>query len=239
MNTFEKQILSLYDNVNLGHNTTCSACQKDNPNLYNRAVGMWFVGNKYQEQTVRLLFIGKNARGVPGIDEPENQNEKGYLNEFIYSRNELWEKSWAYWDYTELISNQIFGNGGLENVAFTNMVKCNGSATKDTTTPSMKNYCIKQLQILKNELSVLLPTHVVFYTGKSYDNWIPFAFDSLYEITNICISVGAKEMPWSEYSATIGNHSIHVLRIGHPERKKKTDYTTHICDWVKKTQIIM
>ena len=40
-------------------------------------------------------------------------------------------------------------------------------------------------------------------------------------------------MPWWEFSGYIDNDNIKILRVGHPERKKKNDYVNAITNWIK------
>ena len=232
-NKIEKKLLSLYDDLNLGLCDVCQKCKDDNPDLYSKAVGCWFVGNVYDEQKKKILFIGKNARGMPAKDYEENQNKKGVLDEFRYARDNLWNKSWPYWSYTRSICKELFGSLGMEAVAFTNMVKCNGSDTVDTTTESMKEYCIKELGVVRKEIELIVPTHIVCYTHTHYDNWLPFLFDKSSCLNSAHKAIGRKKMPYAEYECVLGNSNIKVLRVGHPERMLKEDFVSSIVDWLK------
>lgn len=165
LGSLEEKILSCYNEIDLGTCEVCTRCHSDNPTLYSKAVGMWFVGKFFEGQKNRVLFIGKNARGMPATEYKENQNNNGFLAEFRYSRENLIDKSWPYWSYTKEISKRLFGDMVMEAVAFTNMVKCNGSDTIDTTTESMKGYCIGDLAVVRREIEIIKPTHIVLYTG--------------------------------------------------------------------------
>ena len=41
-------------------------------------------------------------------------------------------------------------------------------------------------------------------------------------------------MPWLEANASINQRDLKVLRIGHPERKKKEAFVNCVVDWVNK-----
>lgn len=234
MNELESRLLSLYDEIGLGSCGICLECRKMNPGIYPRAVGCWFVGNEFFEQKKRVLFIGKTARGVPGANLEENQNDKGFLNEFRYSRKNLWDKPWPYWSYTSEICRRPFGGAGMEAAAFTNMVKCNGSDTVDRTTDDMKECCIRKLKAAKREIEVIAPTHIVLYTGRDYDGWLDGLFDSLTITRDGQTDIGRKKMVWAEFDALSAGRMIKVLRIGHPERMKKDDYVSAVVDWIKR-----
>ncbi len=231
-NDIENRLISLYDEMEMGTCQICQKCKTENPNLYSKAVGCWFVGDAYCDQAKRILFIGKNARGIPAHDYEENQNEKGFLEEFRYSRTCLWNKSWAYWRYTKEICTELFGALGLEAVAFTNMVKCNGSDTIDSTTDSMRDHCIFELKVIKKEIEVIKPTHIILFTGACYDYWLARLFDQLECTEATYIPVGKKQMPFADFDARSQGRKIRVLRIGHPERKQKKAYIAAIVDWI-------
>ena len=232
-NELEKRLISLYDEIGLGACEICKKCRDDNPNLYPKAVGCWFIGSEYDKQSKKILFIGKNARGSPADDYAENQNDRGFLEEFRYARDNLWDKRWAYWRYTKEICKVLFGPVGMEAVAFTNMVKCNGSDTVDTTTDSMKEHCIRELKVIKWEMEELKPTHVVCYTGESYDAWLIDLFDRLECTGKTRVIVGKKEMPFAEFDAVLQGRATKVLRIGHQERKKKAAYISAVAEWIR------
>ena len=234
LNKIEKQLISLYKKNNLGLCEICTKC-KANKSFY-KAVGCWFVGDFFDgDESRRILFVGKNARGNPGSEYPENQNKDGFLEEFNYSRECLWCKSWAYWSYTREICERLFPKKGMESVAFTNMVKCNDSPTKDTTDQFTKDCCIKELGIIRKEIEIINPTHIVFYTSYYYDEWISSLFDNSFYMGSSRITIGKKRMPYAEFECTIGNKQMHALRVGHPERMKREEFITRIVDWVNGT----
>ena len=60
------------------------------------------------------------------------------------------------------ISKIVFHSEEPENIAMTNLIKCNTGSDKDVTNDDMKSYCIQQNQFIKKELKILLPTHIIF-----------------------------------------------------------------------------
>jgi hypothetical protein len=232
-NNVEQALLALYDNIDFGVCEICKKCRAENPKLFPKAVGAWFVGDKFEKQEKRVLFIGKNARGNPANDNEENKNDKNFLNEFCYSRKSLWAKAWHNWSYTKEISRRLFDSAGMEAIAFTNMVKCNSSVTTDTTTDFMKNCCIRDLGVVKKEILTIQPTHIVFYTNSWYDCWLQYAFDSINCMKTESMTIGKKKMPYAEYACKLGDAEIKALRIGHPERMQKEAYISTVVDWIK------
>ncbi len=233
-NAIEKKLLEMYGEIGMGACDICRRCREENPGLYPRAVGCWFVGDEFERQEKRVLFIGKNARGAPAEDYEENRNGAPFLNEFRHARRDLWDRSWAYWSYTRAVCENLFGDTGFEAAAFTNMVKCNGSDTRDTTTDSMRECCIAELGVIKREIEIIRPTHVVCITGADYDYRLTNLFDGLACTNAVSVAVGSKTMPWAEFDAVSGRREIKVLRVGHPERKKKEPYVAAVTQWLKK-----
>lgn len=103
---------------------------------------------------------------------------------------------------------------------------------KDTTSSSTKDHCIGELNVIGREIEVIDPTHIVFYTSWGYDDHIQHVFDSFEIVNNTEIAIGRKKMPWLEATGVCGGRNINILRAGHPERMKKTDYVSAICEWV-------
>ena len=125
----------------------------------------------------------------------------------------------------------MFGNDSIENIAFTNMVKCNVSSTTDKNTREMNDFCITQLEIIKEEIKIIKPAKIVFYTARNYDGYIRNLFgDFTVEVDGQC-QIGQKNMPWLEAASKADG--IQILRVGHPERLKEVDFTDKISAWIQ------
>lgn len=224
-NETENKLLEMYYNIHLGDCDICKLChQEENLSM---PVSSWFVGKDFFQSPKRILFVGKNARGY--------QDEKCDVFQNVFrDGRDLWQtkKSWPYWGYTSEITKKIFGDDSPEHIAFTNIVKCNGSHDRDTTSDAVKKRCIMELRVLSNEIMVIRPTHVIFYTAWGYDTYIPKVFDSFEVRVDTKKTVGAKTMPWLEADAEINDTKVCVLRIGHPERKEKENFVNLICEWI-------
>ncbi len=42
-------------------------------------------------------------------------------------------------------------------------------------------------------------------------------------------------MPWQEAASTLGHQLFHVLRVGHPQCKKKDSFVNEIANWIETT----
>ena len=235
------KILNYYKEIHLGKNDICTNCikinHKKNCNL-SSPNSMWKVGQNFSYQNNKILFVGKVARGENTGPKIDNLFE----DSTALGDKLLLESSWAYWNYTREIIKNIYGNieSGKEKIAFTNMVKCNDSINTDKTTGTTKNHCIEQLGVIWNEIKLLRPNKIIFYTHFDYDRYIT-SFRPTYkfrDITNITnrIKIGAKKMPWWEraFYDENGNIDTEFLRIGHPERKNKIDFVREVTNWIKR-----
>ena len=222
----EKDFLKIYDKINFGTNSICAKCRENNKNL-SMPVSIWQYGSKFDESRYRVLFVGKNARGNPGtvnksyIDSTKRADE-------IHSINR-----WAYWNYTNEIASALYAENAWEQIAFTNIVKCNNSGTTDTTTEDMKTNCILRLGVIRTELEAINPNNVIFYTGYDYDDYIEKIFDNTEDVENKTVKIGSKNMPFHSFFGYINNKKINCLRIGHPERMKKSEYVSLVVNWIK------
>lgn len=224
-NEIEKNLLNKYLEMDLGSCDICMNCRNTNKNL-SLPVCCWFVGTNFEQQKKRILFVGKNARGY---------NELKSLEMVFNDGRKLWEKNWAYWSYTREIVKEIYGNESAENIAFTNIIKCNQSDDKDTTSDSTMDFCIKKKAVILEEIKIIKPTHIVFYTNTKYDNYIK---NNIFENFNIILDnkkvCGTKQIHWLEAYGSIGEEKYSILRTDHPERKKKKDFIANIIEWINK-----
>lgn len=221
----EDEIFGMYETLNIGNTEVCLNCRYTTQNL-SKPNSFWFVGEKYKLSQYKTLFIGKNARGNPGVDR------KSYF-EFRDFADEYCNGSSAYWNYTRSISEKLYDFDSGDNIAYTNIIKCNNSITIDTTSNLMKVNCISRMQVIKEEIKILKPDNIVFLTSWEYDEHFVSIFDEIISIKSEYIDVGKKKMPWWEFTGSLENLNINVLRIGHPERKSKAPYVSEVTNWIK------
>ena len=75
----------------------------------------------------------------------------------------------------------------------------------------------------------------MFYTNRDYDNVLPEAFDAVRILRDETVPVGQRSMPWMEAEGNIGGRGYRILRIGHPQYKKRDDFIRLVCSWVNDT----
>ena len=225
-NEREHRILDMYEKEQPGKCQLCQMCKekckRNNLNLLPNPTGVWFVGNNYSRQKKRVVFVGKTAIGQPGGQDS-----------FDGSRTYLWPTNHKYnsmfWLYTYRISKIVFHSEEPEDIAMTNLIKCNTGSDKDITNDDIKSYCIQQNQFIKKELKILLPTHIIFYTHRFYDNFLKYVFDNS-NFENVR-AINKFDMPWGEGIGYIGDNKMHFLRTRHPQGAK-TDFVQHVSDWI-------
>lgn len=223
MNQYERQVFELYENLNIGKSSACAECKKQNADL-TMPVSIWQVGDAYYESSYKVLFVGKAARGTTGT-------KCGSFLDATETADKLYHSvGWAYWSYTKAIAEALYPENAWEKIAFTNMVKCNNSETVDTATSSMKEHCIP---ILKEEIKLLQPKNIIFYTNSSYDNQIEKLFDKITDSVSQEVAIGKKRMNVWRFKGVIEGCRCRVIRIGHPERMKKMDYVKFVTDFLK------
>ena len=170
----------------------------------------------------------------------EGSDDYGSFQVGFVSARSLWNsRKWAFWSYTQAIAQQLFPGetleGCRERIGMTNLVRCNHSPTTDKTSDSMKRHCVLELQVFSREVKILRPTHIVLYTGNSYDIVKPWGLEGFTEIRTETVPVGKRVMPWLEATAVVDGEAVHMLRVGHPERKGKAAFVEMVTQWVRRT----
>ena len=245
-NPKEQKLLEMYALKNLGSfahlsNPCCVECHEKHREIFNvellKPLSAWIVGNNFDDQSKRILFVGKTGRG-PGKDKnkyfyPGYKDKEHYcIDVFQDSRKELWPDKTDFWRVISNACYKIFSqksipkNKLIEHIAITNLIKCNcgngACATKHIEPRAKGEYmgynCISYLDIFRREISIINPTHIVFLTGANYDTYIKDSFDTITINPNDKIDEEFNKR-WKG-KGTIGgiSHEIKLLRIRHPER---------------------
>lgn len=206
--------------------STCQACK-----LTNKlgCVPIWQYGDNFDVQSKRILFVGKTARGQypPACYKNADNYYTGYHV--------------AFWECIRGISEKLKLN--WEDIAVTNLIKCNTSDGQDKTTSIMKQNCIVKQRFIQKEIIHLKPTHIVFFSNSNYDTEIKTIFDSIQNVSNtdetsvVDIPCRWKKMPYWEFIAKSNGRLIRVLRSGHPERKDSAKFIEIISDFLQQNPI--
>ncbi len=216
-------------------NDLCKQCRAASNHVTN-ALGPYLVCDA-EFSAKSILFVGKVARGDCLGPEIADQLE----DVTAFGASSIAERSWPYYAYTRAIIERVYGDlaTGIRHVSFTNMVKCNNETTPDTSDRTSKEFCIAKNRFIWEEIEVIRPRLVIFYTGTAYDDFIdgymPVYASTRQNNENRRVVVGKKTMPWWSRSFYDDQQRevLKFLRVGHPERKKKEDYVDAVSRWIR------
>jgi hypothetical protein len=234
------QLFDIYKKKKLGglENIHCRDCKRNKDVVC--PISYFHIGSNLNKDKDTTVFIGKNSwYGTEGYQDERYLNEcftdvRKTGRDSINGNGDNAIKS-PYWNYIRNITEKIYGNisNGIENIAVTNMVKCNTTGNKekngsyDKTENNINYNCINFNKVIQSEIEVLNPTHIVFMTAKDYDKYInSFNYGRVENIVgeDKNISKGNENAIWS-MSRTFfnknGTNILFTLRVSHPERKKK------------------
>ena len=225
----------LYRSLTLVNNPICQHCDAK----VKYPLLPWIIGQKFQDEEKRIVFVGKPHRGIPGNILPSRFIDP--TDTIPY----LWGRKWPYWSYTREIAENIYGPNAIDHIAFTNIIKCTNTEddekiTTDMTTHSMANNCILNLGVIWKEIAFLKPTKIVFYTFDLFADMlrdIPVAIPgTTHNITSQYFTkkCGEKNLHWWERRCSSSwTSDLQILITGHPERMKRNDYITLLTGWLK------
>jgi|ERR1700730_4459324 hypothetical protein len=226
--------------ISLWTNPICEACKKATNQELDGPVSIWQVGQEYDNDRYRLMFVGKNARGAIHNNASDQLAEQGIIDGTGEADEWIGQKWSAYWYYTAAIIEHLFGSleTGWERVAFTNLVKCNNSMNIDTTNNETATYCLDKLGVTWKEFEILQPLNIILLTGRNYDDFIDRytkrfecheKHDRNYQVVN-----GNKKMLWWERHCVDqkNGRNFRLLRTSHPERQKKLSFVQQLAQWV-------
>ncbi len=246
----------MYDKTKIGNNKNCSKCKDIGGNKLSGPISFFHIGSKFEEDGYKIVFVGKNswydkegfkeeAKGKLYADATETGRDsiKGEGDNCIKS---------PYWNYMRAIIEKLYNNDAFENVAITNLVKCNTTGEdgnpRDETSENIRKNCINGCNIFEREIKILKPLHIIFFTGRDYDDYIKrFKFEFKQhqikdgnEQTKI---LNNKRVIWWEREFVENGRKIKTVRTYHPEyfvRSRLGDsfensFVNEIVNWIKKS----
>jgi hypothetical protein len=254
MNDLEQEILGSFRKKS----ENCKFCKKycSERKLEKKGPLSFFnIGGNFGKDKYSIVFVGKNHwYQRKDIEELKRKNSifPGPGTTFYDCRKdgkEMFKSGQsAYWRYTLQIAEQIYPDLKddppklLENIAITNLTKCNTSQDSNDTTPY--DLTEKCRELLNEEIKILNPKHLVFFTGKGYDEYID-DLDFGYLGSAIDVNgtdrfskrkVGNLEVYWWERRFSDGNcgRNLFMLRTRHPQRAP-AQLANEIVHWIRNT----
>jgi len=252
-NKTEKKLLEMYAKKNLGSvekppiNPCCKECHSTFRGELSKPMSAWIVGNEFNKQEKRVLFIGKIAIGddgdkflYPNYRNDDNSPTHYCINVFGVTRENIWnEHSTSFWRFIKDLTRKLFPKVAesnlLEYIAITNLIKCNNSESKANITEYMQFNCVDYLDVVRREIDIINPTHIIFLTGKKYDENICNIFDDIEDKKEI-------EEPYNNRwcgNGIIGEktHKFSLLRIRHPQGAEK-GLEDIVCKWLETGELL-
>lgn len=248
MNPIEKQIFELYIRERVGckrENEFCKYCKRKKELA--GPISFFHIGSNFNKDKYKIVFVGKNSwydiddfyedRYVKGCFADTRQVGRDSIN----GDN---NKNSPYWGYIRSITEKLYGNirVGIENIACTNIIKCNTTGEKDdysdNTAKDIIQNCIS-FGIFEKEIKIMRPKHIIFLTGTAYDDAIKnFKFGCSKVIDGGKTRLdGGKIVKWTRKLYHNGKLKYFILRTSHPQGKNKEAFTSNIIDWINNTKI--
>jgi hypothetical protein len=207
---------------------------------YKRPLLPWHIGDLYESDPLRLVIVGRPHRG----DEPTVARPAGTHDGRATAERLFRTKPWPFWRYTREIMERVYGSPeeGWRRVVLTSIVKCTnagpGAGGGDVTSRAMKESCIREAGVIREEMALLAPRTILLYTGRDYDEWVERL---CWEYRQRWVDRGDRRdmvlcgnlpLPWWEGEITGGGVPVRVLRVGPPQGKPLADYTARVAGWI-------
>ena len=235
MSSIEDRIFDMYYEENIGSETEnkhCGLCKKHHPDLAG-PISFFHIGSNFENDKYKIIFVGKNSWYNKIGYESERVEGTSIADATETGRDSLigaWNEKSKYWDYIREIIKKLYINikeeeERIENIAITNIIKCNTTGEKniydDKTPKDVIENCIAS-RIFEKEIKIIKPKHIIFLTGNKYDKYIEeFNFGCEPRIlSNNSINNG-KILNWRRNLYDKGDLKYSILRTSHPQGKKK------------------
>jgi hypothetical protein len=252
LNNFERDVLTSYREKA----KNCMACERfcgENKLEKKGPLSFFNIGVDFGKDEYSIVFVGKNHwYQTEDIQELKQKNHvyPGPGTVFYDCREEGRElfksDKRAFWKFIREITRSLYPKMAddldrlLDNIVITNLTKCNTSPDSNDTTPfDLTEKCI---ELLNEEIKRLNPKHVVFFTGKLYDEYIDSldfgysepARDLNTTDTNFKKKIGKLNVYWweREFSQVKSGKKLFFLRTRHPQRAPG-QLVEQIINWVR------
>ena len=257
MNDLKKQIFDMYKcKINEEY---CKKCKNNEKKTKGELVGpfsMFHIGKNLanEENPIRIVFVGKTSwhekKDVAGFaGNGSVLDASGFGREAIFEKPE--EYPTAFWKYIRyFVSNESSLNLSLDDIAITNLCKCNifNKKEKDLSKNITPDFYFKRcFSIFEEEIKIIKPTHLILFVGAGYDHLLrnaKFGYDNFRDEKNEDCKVevpkkdGEKRKVWWWHRIFMKNGKVkmQMLRTRHPQRAP-FGLKEEIVKWIKSNQI--
>jgi hypothetical protein len=244
----EERIFKKYGELRIqkGLCRNCSPPKEVNDGL---PVSFFVIGEDFPKLKCRVMFVGKTVQNE-WESEPRDE-ASGFLDARWCVKEQLFLPSWStypFWQCIKEICQISWKATDLEEIwrriAITNLVKCSTSPGLDTTPDTLKKNCIRNAGFFENEVKISQPTHMVFFTGLDYDEYLKELMFGYNETKDYPLNFhfeGKKITPfegadkWWERDFLEGDEiKMRLLRTYHPGFYRKQEDKSRFCELVAK-----
>jgi len=235
----KNKIFEMYDKEK--YNENCRFCKKFEKDKLAGIISIFHVGSNFEKDKYRIVFVGKNTFYSKKDFEAE-ANGKHFADVTQTGRDSIRGEGIksSYWSYIRAIIAKLYDKerfeDAIENISLTNIIKCNTTGEdgdyRDKTPKEIIDSCLKS-RIFEKEIKILKPKHIVFFTGKYYDDYLNRINlgDKIRDKGDKTIDNG-KIVLW-ERDFLFQKEKIKVLRISHPQGKHKEAFVDAVVSWIK------
>lgn len=192
-----------------------------------------------------LMFIGRATNGVwtkgkgNFVEQyklsfkPEHFHNLQWVEDQFSKQGTYCRKS-SFWRVVRSISKELYDNKWYDKIAWSDLYKVAPSSEGNPDKELMSLQKEKCIEILKLELKLLSPKHVVLFTG----DW---AKDFLFHLNNNHHTTSIRSVTWGhnkKYCARVYKigHTFFILSE-HPQGKSETEHTKCILNLIESIDI--
>lgn len=236
--------------ANLKKPDICKKCGVPKDINEGHPVSFFVVGKDFPTQQFKIMFVGKTVQN--NWEDNLIDNKSGFLDARYNTRESLFLPFWSTGSFFQCIKEVCQYLWETNNpdeiwrrISITDLVKCSNSESEDETTPTMISNCQKSGFFL-NEVKIVKPTHIIFFTGNDYDDYIrSLDFGKVLEDKSDSVgldeeNVKSRDTMWWHKKFLLGNGTkMQFLRTAHPtsftrrNNTEKENFCRLIAKWVE------
>lgn len=248
----ENALFNKYREIRSEKGDVCDDCNRSIKILNEgHPVSFFVVGENFQRESYKLCFVGKTVQS--GWETDPTDPFSGFIDARKSAKEILFLPFWAtysFWQCIKEICRVLWKTSNAEDIwrkiAITNLVKCSASENRDQTPNRLKVNCIFKARFFEEEVKIIKPSHIIFFTGSDYDELIEkinFGFRYKDVTSNKYLkNLGPsfKALWWHRKFFEKGKVKMQFLRTYHPGYIKKQSqqecFSHKIAEWIEHNQ---
>lgn len=252
----EAKLVGIYRK--LRENEYCKKCREkfgDKIENCGHPLSFYVIGEKFRNEKYRVVFVGKKAR--TGWEENPIDKISGFIDARCDTKEDLFLPPWSTYPFWQCIKEICWRLWNVRDpdimwrkIMITNIVKC-VVENKNEVLTEVSEYCILKTRFLEWEIRIVKPTHVIFFTGPDFDEFIDeldFGYEEKEDLEKkerewIMDNKKYKILWWHRAFKRYGRVMMHFLRVNHPsnfywaKNEIKDKFAKKIADWIRKNGV--